>query len=135
MDENLLNKKFKEEPLLSIKLKENEDIDGYFFSLGKENQKKYEFDINASLKINNENHFISKNLNSSNKEFKTPEKFKENERTKISKEYPTKPNLIEKLTMGDIEYYYKFGKFPFSFFIQLLLVISTTHLVLYNFYI
>lgn len=43
-----------------------------------------------------------------------------------------KPTIQEKLTLSDLEMYYKFGIFPYIFFIHLLIIVFTTYIV-YNF--
>jgi len=42
---------------------------------------------------------------------------------------PTKPSLKEKLTLSDIEMYYKFGIYPYILLIHLLIIVFTTFIV------
>jgi len=60
-----------------------------------------------------------------NKDFETRKNFDENN------EYNTKkiPNLKEKLTMSDLDMYYKFGYFPYILLIHILIIIFTTYIV------
>lgn len=79
-------------------------------------------------KKNKEKNFNENNFNN-NKLNKTIGKKSKKSLSKKANKFSNKPNLTEQLTMGDIEYYYKFGKYPLSFFIHVLLVLFTSHLV------
>jgi hypothetical protein len=126
-----MDKDFKKKSFLNNykNFDESENFDSSIFStVLREKSKIYE--SNKKLIIENYLNFEDNNIT---REYQNKNLYKEKINLNDKKENIriNKPNLAEKLVMGDLEFYYKYGKFPSSFFIHILLVIFTTYSVKY----
>ena len=77
--------------------------------------------------------FYKNKLNDGDFNFKKEKNGKEI-KNEIEENNGNKPTMKQKLTLSDLEMYYKFGIFPYIFFIHLLIIVLTTYIVS-NFFI
>ncbi len=71
-------------------------------------------------------------LNSNEKNFKNKKNFK-SMNGKYDKNKKNIPTFKDKLTLSDLEMYYKFGFFPYILLVHLFMIMLTTYIVFINF--